>query len=234
MRIKIEGEITAERLAEALQVASERFRSAMPGSQIYGANLYLTAFDADGQAFDIGDGSGSLCITLAAKAGDVIKPALTAEGAKRRQESKVKLNEARAAELVEQERARKEWDLQRAEMARQHKLDMARYESLNTQTEQLVSSMPERFIAEINAVVESVWSDLKPVERNGKPKILPVFQISPDGLIITSDTWKTARRVLNPILRTQYGEPVPHWAHDAWAEASKRIIIKLDELSQSK
>lgn len=48
MRIKIKGEITAERLAEALHAAAEKYEAVRPGHKVYGANLYLTAFDADG------------------------------------------------------------------------------------------------------------------------------------------------------------------------------------------
>lgn len=45
MRIKIKGEITAERLAEALHAAAEKYEAVRPGHKVYGANLYLTAFD---------------------------------------------------------------------------------------------------------------------------------------------------------------------------------------------
>ncbi|WP_341649903.1 hypothetical protein [Thauera humireducens] len=53
MRIKIKGEITAERLAEALHAAAEKYEAVRPGHKVYGANLYLTAFDADGLPFDL-------------------------------------------------------------------------------------------------------------------------------------------------------------------------------------
>lgn len=41
MRIKIKGEITAERLAEALHAAAEKYEAVRPGHKVYGANLYL-------------------------------------------------------------------------------------------------------------------------------------------------------------------------------------------------
>ncbi len=44
MRIKIKGEISAERLTEALQTAVEKYEAVRPGHKIYGANLYLTGF----------------------------------------------------------------------------------------------------------------------------------------------------------------------------------------------
>jgi hypothetical protein len=82
MRIKIKGEITAERLAEALHAAAEKYEAVRPGHKVYGANLYLTAFDADGLPFDLVDHRGEpLSITIEAKSGELVKPALTAEGA---------------------------------------------------------------------------------------------------------------------------------------------------------
>lgn len=89
MRIKIKGEITAERLAEALHAAAEKYEAVRPGHKVYGANLYLTAFDADGLPFDLVDHRGEpLSITIEAKSGELVKPALTAEGEARRQKAK--------------------------------------------------------------------------------------------------------------------------------------------------
>ncbi|WP_262191458.1 hypothetical protein [Pseudomonas aeruginosa] len=89
MRIKIKGEITAERLAEALHAAAEKYEAVRPGHKVYGANLYLTAFDADGLPFDLADHRGEpLSITIEAKSGELVKPALTAEGEARRQKAK--------------------------------------------------------------------------------------------------------------------------------------------------
>jgi len=89
MRIKIKGEITAERLAEALHAAAEKYEAVRPGHKVYGANLYLTAFDADGLPFDLVDHRGEpLSITIEAKSGELVKPALTAEGEAHRQKAK--------------------------------------------------------------------------------------------------------------------------------------------------
>ena len=79
LRIKIKGEITAERLAEALARSSRKYEAVRPGHKVYGANLYLTAFDADGLPFDLVDHRGEpLSITIEAKSGELVKPALTA------------------------------------------------------------------------------------------------------------------------------------------------------------
>ena len=47
MRIKIKGEITAERLAEALHAAAEKYEAVRPGHKVYGANLYLVAHEVN-------------------------------------------------------------------------------------------------------------------------------------------------------------------------------------------
>ena len=73
--------------------------------------------------------------------------------------------------------------------------------------------MPERFIDELNKTVQGVWDDLKPTETQGKkkgqPKALPVFSIHADGLVLSVETWKNPRRVLNPLCTLQHGEIAP-------------------------
>jgi hypothetical protein len=242
MRIKIKGEITAERLAEALQKASEQYERVRPGHKIYGANLYITAFDADGLPFDLVDHRGeSLSITIEAKSGELVKPALTAEGEQRRQQAKEEAKrleaeaEAKAAEyererqktLVEHHRKQREKEAQ----ARQQ------FEVVNTITASLLETMPERFVDELNKTVQGVWDDLKPVEPSGKkkgqPKPLPVFQIHAGGLVLAVDTWKNPRQLRNPICTLQHDEIAPLWMHDAWLETMKRVVPLLEELSAS-
>ncbi len=247
MRIKIKGEITAERLAEALQKASEKYETVRPGHKIYGANLYLTAFDADGLPFDLADHRGEpLAITIGAKSGELVRPALTAEGEQRRQEAKEEAQrleaeaEAKAAEhrkktLDEYERERQK--RREKEEKRREKEAAARkqFEDANAITASLLETIPDRFINELNKTVQSVWNDLKPVEPSGKkkgqPKALPVFQLHAGGLVLAVDTWKSPRRVLNPICTLQHGEIAPFWMHDAWLEAMRRIVDLLDTLT---
>ena len=115
MRIKIKGEITAERLAEALHAAAEKYEAVRPGHKVYGANLYLTAFDADGLPFDLVDHRGEpLSITIEAKSGELVKPALTAEGEAHRQKAK--------------EEARRQAEEAEAEAQRRHRQTLDEYE----------------------------------------------------------------------------------------------------------
>ena len=100
---------------------------------------------------------------------------------------------------------------------------------------QVVWGSCERFIDELNKTVQGVWDDLKPTETQGKkkgqPKALPVFSIHADGLVLSVETWKNPRRVLNPLCTLQHGEIAPFWMHEAWLEAMRRIVDLLDTLT---
>ncbi|MDM4791797.1 OfxX fusion product [Pseudomonas aeruginosa] len=184
MRIKIKGEITAERLAEALHAAAEKYEAVRPGHKVYGANLYLTAFDADGLPFDLVDHRGEpLSITIEAKSGELVKPALTAEGEARRQKAKEEARrQAEEAEAEAQRRHRQTLDEYEQERQKRRKKEAEarkQFEDANAITAELLKTMPERFIDELNKTVQGVWDDLKPTETQGKkkgqPKALPVF-----------------------------------------------------------
>lgn len=80
-------------------MASEKLEEVRPGCKIYGANLYLTAFDADGVPFDLVDHRGeSLIITLATPSGQLVRPALTAEGQARKDMRRAEVERRRIEE----------------------------------------------------------------------------------------------------------------------------------------
>lgn len=143
MRIKIKGEITAESLAEALHAAAEKYEAVRPGHKVYGANLYLTAFDADGLPFDLADHRGEpLSITIEAKSGELVKPALTAEGEARRQKAK---EEARKAEAEAQRRHRQaldEYEQERQKRLKKEAEARKQFEDANATTAELLKTMP--------------------------------------------------------------------------------------------
>ena len=242
MRIKIKGEITAERLAEALQAAAEKYEAVRPGHKVYGANLYLTAFDADGLPFDLADHRGEpLSITIEARSGELAKPALTAEGEARRQKAREEAQQqAEEAEAKAKARHRQTLDEYEQERQKRRKKEVEarkQFEDANAITAELLSSIPERFIDELNKTVQGVWDDLKPAETQGKKKgqakALPVFSVHADGLLLSVETWKNPRRVLNPLCTLQHGKLMPYWTHDAWLEAMRRIVDLLDKLTAS-
>ena len=155
MRIKIKGEITAESLAEALHAAAEKYEAVRPGHKVYGANLYLTAFDADGLPFDLADHRGEpLSITIEAKSGELVKPALTAEGEKRRQEAK-RLEEKTIAEAKRRERETfDEYERKRQEKQAKEEKARSQFKWLNETTAELLKNHPDRFIEELNGAVQ--------------------------------------------------------------------------------
>ena len=236
MRIKIKGEITAERLAEALHAAAEKYEAVRPGHKVYGANLYLTAFDADGLPFDLADHRGEpLSITIAAKSGELVKPSLTAEGEARRQKYK---EEARKAEAEAQRRHRQaldEYEQERQKRLKKEAEARKQFEDANATTAELLKTMPERFIEELNGAVQAAWQKYQPITKQGakkgQPLPLPTFSKHADGLLLSVENWKNPRRVLNPICTFQHGEITPLWAHDAWSEAMRRIVDLLDTLT---
>ncbi len=228
MRIKIKGEISAERLTEALQTAVEKYEAVRPGHKIYGANLYLTAFDADGLPFDLADHRGEpLSITIEAKSGELVKPALTAEGEKRRQEAK-RLEEKTIAEAKRRERETfDEYERKRQEKQAKEEKARSQFKWLNETTAELLKNHPDRFIEELNGAVQAAWQKYQPITKQGakkgQPLPLPTFSKHADGLLLSVENWKNPRRVLNPICTFQHGEITPLWAHEAWDEAIKQI-----------
>jgi hypothetical protein len=239
MRVKILGEITAERLAEALQAAAEQFEAVRPGHKIYGANLYLNAFDADGLPFDVVDHRGEpLYITIQAKSGELVKPALTAEGEKRREEAKQK---ARKAQEEAEAKANAEYHQAMAKLAQEREVRRAKeaearekFEWLNTTTAELLERDPERFIEELNGAVQAAWQKYQPITKKGLPLALPAFSMHAGSLLLSVETWKSPRRVLNPICTLEHGEIKPFWAHEAWAEAAEKLLDVLLRRSESK
>ncbi|GCY10647.1 OfxX fusion product [Escherichia coli] len=235
MRIKIKGEITAERLAEALQKASEKYEAVRPGHKIYGANLYLTAYDADGLPFDLADHRGEpLSITIEAKSGELVKPALTAEGERKRMEAKLaaEVEESETKELLKQQEQK--WREEAARKQQERQKARQQFEWLNGVTASLLKSQPERFLEELNKAVQAAWNECKPLAKmgatKGQPLPMPSFSTHGGGLLLSVETWKNPRRVLNPICTLAHGEIEAFWKHEAWTQATNYIMDVLDRM----
>lgn len=235
MRVKIKGEITAERLAEALQKASEKYEAVRPGHKIYGANLYLTAFDADGLPFDLADHRGEpLSITIEAKSGELVKPALTAEGERKRMEAKsaAEREEAETKALLKQQEQK--WREEAAKKQQERQKARQQFEWLNSVTTELLKNQPECFLQELNKAVQIAWDEYKPLAKmgtkKGQPLPMPSFSMHGGGLLLSVETWKNPRRVLNPICTIAHGEIEAFWKHEAWTLATNRIMDVLERM----
>ena len=138
MRVKIEGRITVERLAQALQEAAKIYERACPGHAIYGANLYLNAYRADGLQFGIAsekDKTKEMMITMKAPPGDLIKPALTSEAKASREAAVQKQKEAHLR-------------------------------SANVITAHLIEWKPEEFINGVNRAIQDAWKKVNPSQED--------------------------------------------------------------------
>ena len=114
MRIKIQGPITAARLAEALAAASNEFTDADGGPLLsfYGANLYLTTYDQDGQAVELQDNNGKdVLITLFAIPGEPARPALSAAAKAQRASQQEESKRLEEMERMQAESRRKEYEI---------------------------------------------------------------------------------------------------------------------------
>lgn len=236
MRVKIHGEITAVRLAQALQKASEHYEAVKPGFKIFGANLYLTAYDAFGLPFDLTDYRGeSLMITIDANSGELVRPALTAEGERLRQEaadeSRRQAEAARAVAREEQRRFHEKHAKEYQARLEEEAIERSHLDLLNEITAKFLRDAPEHFVVELNKCVQSAWSNLQPVEPHGQKKgaalPLPVYSVHAGGLILSVATWKHPRSLLNPIFTIQQGKLTPLWRHEAWTEAADQILVLL-------
>lgn len=239
MRIKIEGEVTAERLAQALQAAMDKF----PGdtqTKFYGANLYLTVFNAEGLPVEVVNARGEpIIIKMPAPAGTLARPALTAEGAELRRRAK-EAEEARRAE--EAERIRQE-DAAFRERQRQLRAEQAAakqaWEKVNKITAQQMGARADEFVSELNEIVKGVWAEMAPVEptgpQKGQPKPMPVFSNDHGLLFLVTPAWKSSKQIYNPVFSSCSDRLKRFWTHAAWDEACKRMQSMMDvgESSQS-
>lgn len=81
MKLKIEGEITPERVAEAVADACRTWSSTRPGGKFYGAKIQLVAFDAEGTKWSLVDDQNEpFVMVVPAPPGMIVRPALTSEG----------------------------------------------------------------------------------------------------------------------------------------------------------
>ncbi|WP_338924610.1 OfxX fusion product (plasmid) [Pseudomonas silesiensis] len=238
MRLSIKGEITAEHLAEAFATALKKLESIAPGSKFYGANLYLTPYDADGQAFDIGDDRGnSLIMNIPAPPGTIVKPALSAEAEQRRQVARDEERQREAEDAELHRKHRSELDRRHEILAAKNAEAQASYDTLNLLTSQLLTVEPERFIDGLNEAIRSTWSSLEPKEphgpKKGEPKPVPVFSILDGKLLLSTTAWRQPKLVLNPVGTLKQALIAPVWTYGAWLVATAGFLKVMERLNGS-
>jgi hypothetical protein len=238
LRIKIEGEITAERLAEALRIAIDKFPDSV-GPKFYGANLYLTVFSADGLPLEVVDEGGQpVMIRLAAPVGTLARPALTAEGAEQRTQAKEAAALQRAQQKAEDEQLEAEARERRRQRDARRATAVRSWETANRITAHLMKVRADEFVAELNNIVRSVWENEKPVElagkRKGEVRPIPTFSSQNGTLIMSASNWKSPRRVHNPLYPSKpRDELCTFWTHSVWIESAKRIADIMTNLAHA-
>lgn len=236
MRVKIKGEITPERLADAFAQALDKLNLASPGAKVYGANLYLTPFDADGLQFELGDEDGNeIVISIAAPPGTMVKPALSAEAQARIDAQRENAREEKKADAARRKIFEDEQDrLHRNREERYRKAELA-FIALNKLTEDLLSSKPDHLIEALNAKIEDVWARLKPTEINGAKKgmlkPMPQFSMREGKLLMSSPNWKTPKIVLNPIGSLQRDRISPVWTFPDWTVATEGFMSVMADVN---
>lgn len=236
MRVKIEGEITPDRIARAVERALELLASADPDATFYGANLYLNSYDVDGESFDaVDDDHNPIGLRIPAPAGTIVKPALTAQARQRRRAAREEQQqrELEAAELRRQEDA--ELRRRRKNQAVQDAKAKETFDSLNVLTSQLLASEPDKLVDGLNEAIRSSWQALEPKEphgpRKGAVKPLPSFSTADGKLVLSTPAWKTKRLVLNPVGHPRQGAIVPVWTFAAWIAAINGFLRLMEDLS---
>lgn len=235
MRVKIKGEVTLEQLARALHEATKVCEPVRPGFKFYGADLYIRPFDADGVAFDVAvPDLNQIVITIPAPPDGLSKPALTANGQARIDSAKAEAKRLIAAQdeadRKRDEEAAASWRARTEEINRKRRI----FERVVGLTSLLMDAMPERFVAEINTAIKTVWDDSMPVEtlgkNKGKPKAMPFFGIQDHALFLFCETMKNPRRVRNPIYLNDRHSLL--WNNDSWNKATQLIAKAMIDLEK--
>lgn len=217
----------------ALRTALNHYDSARPGCKIFGGNLYLTAFDADGHPFDLTDARGeSLIITIEAKSGELVRPALTAEGEQRRRDNAAIAKAEREKEARERKEKEALWWNERRKEEADRAERKRRIDALNKTTARRLEQDAESFLCELNGVIQSVWDELKPTEtkgnKKGSIKAQPVFSCVAGVLHLTTPELKNPKKLKNPVGTAGYRRIETMWAYEAWGEAARRMLLLME------
>ncbi len=184
MRIKIKGEITAERLVEAVM----NVQAQLPGCKLFSAQLYINAVNSQGLVIE-----RDAIHTFEAPSKTVVD-----------------VKTAKALRTIEN---KNQWLI------------------LNSQTAELMASMPDRFVSGLNTAVCSAWNTIKPFEDySGKDIPKPVFSACGNILQLASASWVPPSTVANPIHVLKGDSFATFWSNDAWMQAVHLIQFVMRHL----
>lgn len=231
MRIKLFGEITAERLALALQGAAAQHGEDFGG--FYGANLYLVAYSKDGERMEIVDNKGrEVMLQYAIPDGGILRPEKSAA-------AKQRAKDALAAADTEQEEQRKQNQLWREQAqaeqvvrknkAEQEKQFLQDHEAIFSM---LVNNFGSEFLDEVNKAIESVWAEKKPIylqgANKGMPRPLPYIHAGLGKVWL--QTGRQMKSIKSPLfVYDRITGTKPIWVYPEWKNYAVPAIYKVIE-----
>lgn len=235
LRVKIEGQITPERLTEALYLASDHCGEELSG--FYGCNLYLVAFGHDGAPLEL---EGEEMILVPAPPGDIVRPALTSQAVQRQREEKRQQDElvrkAREESLRQQAEQQAEYQRrkEKREQLRQHV--QARHARLTW----LLARLGDELLSELNNVIEASWATRQPRfphgTQKGELRNMPWFAADSNGeaVLFRDRATKTSHiRIRSEFYATSRHGDVEHfWQFDEWKATVADLQKAADALLQ--
>ncbi|WP_288632806.1 OfxX fusion product [Pseudomonas sp. UBA5666] len=236
MRVKIKGEITPERMAQAMEEALKYVATVDPHVQSFGANVYLNLFNADGESISIVNARREpVILTIDAPSEAKVRPVLSDEAKQRRKAAR---EQHQQRQLENEERGRQqeaEYKRKRQHEAAQAARAQITLDALNDLTSQLLLSHSKALIDGLNGAVRTTWEAHEPKEtygpRKGEPKPMPVFSTADGRLVLSTPAWKNPRWLRNAIGYHREGWVAPIWTFSAWVTAVSGFLRVMESLS---
>jgi hypothetical protein len=263
MRIKIDGELTPERLQRALFEAEAHVGENF--GAFYNVNIYLTPYSVKGKSMPTKDSAGNDLIVHIPAIDGVgvqishlspsdresllrIKREEIADEARSASERRKSQEVVAAAQRTEEDRARRaaseaQERLVDRYLAERNLVEASSKAAFSRGVEHFNSLMttisPGLIVAELNAVIGKVWSELVPKyphgAKKGSVRSKPFFVVWPAGgiaLMRGGDSKAVTKQDLPLGLIDSRGRASTMWQYIEWKEAVSRMQVRLKELAQ--
>jgi hypothetical protein len=241
MRIKINGPITPERLAEALAAAITRLGADF--GSFFNANLYVRVYNHDGEEIELyGTNGKPAALLLPLPPGMPMQPPVAPEVLERRHHQLEQRKGLERQEQIRRDHEEKLWRAQVEQRTRAKELAVKAYQESVQQFESLLAKHGEALIAQLNAVVANVWKTHQPSWPHGKNKgqtrAMPVFAWDAGigkVLLYRSPEKNGSPRAIQSPVHYLYSHRTlqPYRRYDAWRIVSETIRRLLIELSMN-
>jgi hypothetical protein len=241
MRIKIDGPVSEARLAQALGEAAIMLGNAE--AVFYNANLYVTAFDQNGDILD--RPNRDLMIHLPLLPGDSKSPPVSAEVKRARADLRraelqaaIDVKAAHAAIVIEQQR---QIEIANEYRKRERQASYLSFQRRIDQFQSLVRAVgATNLIDKLNETVSQAWHTSRPIISTGKNKgderPMPIFAWIGGGefVLFRNPDRTSAIKLRSPVGAVdKYGVAVRFWQYTEWSKATEDIQNMLNVLAKS-